>query len=169
MFIKQFDEFDFIVKKYIVEIIIMSKQYVVNEIKVIEKKEGKFIKYYIFLMMQEVEMFNDVVVDVFFDVVVVSKQFVDFEEYIQQFGDKIKVDMDKYQYFSGFIDCLEKFQGKVKKCIWCVCDNVVYIVYEQDYFNSGSGDMVDGFYEVVVKVYNEFINIYNSYYFECEF
>lgn len=169
MFIKQFDEFDFIVKKYIVEIIIMSKQYVVNEIKVIEKKEGKFIKYYMFLMMQEVEMFNDVVVDDFFDVVVVSKQFVDFEEYIQKLNEKINVDIDKYCSFSGFIFELEKFQGKVKKCIWCVCDNVVYILYEQDYFNSGSGDMVDGFYEVVVKVYNEFIDIYNGYYFECEF
>ncbi|EHG2449776.1 YiiG family protein, partial [Salmonella enterica] len=87
----------------------------------------------------------------------------------QQLGDKTKVDMDKHQHFPGFIDRLEKFQGKVKKRIRRVRDNVAYTAHEQDYLNSGSGDMVDGSYEAVVKAYNELINTYNSYHLEREF
>ncbi|EIJ8713057.1 YiiG family protein, partial [Salmonella enterica] len=168
-FIKQFDEFDPIAKKYIAEITIMSGQHAANEIKATEKKEGKSIKYYTLLTMQEAETLNDAVADDSFDVAAVSKQLADFEEHTQQLGDKTKVDMDKHQHFPGFIDRLEKFQGKVKKRIRRVRDNVAYTAHEQDYLNSGSGDMVDGSYEAVVKAYNELINTYNSYHLEREF
>ncbi|AHN78402.1 YiiG family protein [Salmonella enterica subsp. enterica serovar Tennessee] len=168
-FIKQFDEFDPIAKKYIAEITIMSKQHAANEIKATEKKEGKSIKYYTLLTMQEAETLNDAVADASFDVAAVSKQLADFEEHTQKLNEKINVDIDKHRSFPGFISELEKFQGKVKKRIRRVRDNVAYTSHEQDYLNSGSGDMVDGSYEAVVKAYNELIDTYNGYHLEREF
>lgn len=168
-FMKQFDEFDPIAEKYIAEITIMSKQHAANEIKATEKKEGKSIKYYTLLTMQEAEDINDAVADDAFDVATVSKQLADFEEHTQQLNEKIKVDIDKHRSFPGFISELEKVQGKVKKRIRRVRDKVAYTEHEQDYLNSGSGDMVDGSYEAVVKAYNELIGTYNSHHLEREY
>lgn len=98
-FIKQFDEFDPIAKKYIAEITIMSGQHAANEIKATEKKEGKSIKYYTLLTMQEAETLNDAVADDSFDVAAVSKQLADFEEHTQKLNEKINVDIDKHRSF----------------------------------------------------------------------
>lgn len=119
----------------------MSGQHAANEIKATEKKEGKSIKYYTLLTMQEAETLNDAVADDSFDVAAVSKQLADFEEHTQKLNEKINVDIDKHRSFPGFISELEKFQGKVKKRIRRVRDNVAYTSHEQDYLNSGSGDM----------------------------
>lgn len=54
------------------EITIMSGQHAANEIKATEKKEGKSIKYYTLLTMQEAETLNDAVADDSFDVAAVS-------------------------------------------------------------------------------------------------
>ena len=119
--------------------------------------------------MQEAEDINDAVADDAFDVATVSKQLADFEEHTQQLNEKIKVDIDKHRSFPGFISELEKVQGKVKKRIRRVRDKVAYTEHEQDYLNSGSGDMVDGSYEAVVKAYNELIGTYNSHHLEREY
>lgn len=111
-FIKQFDEFDPIAKKYIAEITIMSKQHAANEIKATEKKEGKSIKYYTLLTMQEAETLNDAVADASFDVAAVSKQLADFEEHTQQLGDKTKVDMDKHQHFLVLLIARKNFRAR---------------------------------------------------------
>uniref|UniRef100_UPI00398C613A DUF3829 domain-containing protein n=1 Tax=Salmonella enterica TaxID=28901 RepID=UPI00398C613A len=66
----------------------------------------------------------------------------------------------------GFFYGREKLQGKVKKRVRGVRDNVAYTSNEQDYRNSGSGVMVDGSYEAVVKAYNELIDTYNGYHLE---
>lgn len=92
----------------------MSGQHAANEIKATEKKEGKSIKYYTLLTMQEAETLNDAVADDSFDVAAVSKQLADFEEHTQKLNEKINVDIDKHRSFPGFISELEKFQGKVK-------------------------------------------------------
>ena len=168
-FIKQFDVFDPIAQKYINEITVMSKQHAANEIKATEKKEGKSIKYYTLLTMQEAETLNDAVADDSFDAAAVAKQLADFEEHTQQLNEKIKVDIDKHRSFPGFISELEKVQGKVKKRIRRVRDKVAYTEDEQRNFESGNGDWVDGSYEAVVKAYNELIGTYNGYHLEREY
>ncbi len=167
-FIKQFDEFDPIAKKYIAEITIMSKQHAANEIKATEKKEGKSIKYYTLLTMQEAETLNDAVADASFDVAAVSKQLADFEEHTQKLNEKINVDIDKHRSFPVLF-LSWKNSGQGEKRIRRVRDNVAYTSHEQDYLNSGSGDMVDGSYKAVVKAYNELIDTYNGYHLEREF
>ncbi len=112
-FIKQFDEFDPIAKKYIAEITIMSGQHAANEIKATEKKEGKSIKYYTLLTMQEAETLNDAVADDSFDVAAVSKQLADFEEHTQKLNEKINVDIDKHRSFPVLF-LSWKNSGKVK-------------------------------------------------------
>lgn len=168
-FIKQFDVFDPIAKKYVEAITVMSRQRSVNEIKATEAKEGKSIKYYTLLTMLEAETINDEVYDDAFDVTALTHQLADFENHIQQLDEKIKEDIDKHRSFPGFISELEKFQAAAKKRLRRVRDKVAYSEYEQQQMNDGSGERVEGSYTSVVAAYNDLIGTYNGYHLEREF